>query len=108
MTNPMMDEFDGNRGSVGAHLASLPKLTTSDAMPLRGSNSPSWGDGIGLNDGDQGHLKTVNENYGNPQQVSSCKINFTASSFDFHTERGAKNASSRGEGMVDSWICSSN
>ncbi|XP_058096770.1 proline-rich receptor-like protein kinase PERK12 [Magnolia sinica] len=107
MTNPMMDEFAGNRGSVGAHLGSLSNLTTSDAMPLRGSNSPSWGDGIGLNDGDQGHLKTFNGNYGNPQQVSSCKMNFTASSSDFHTEKGAENASSRGEGMVDSWICSS-
>ncbi|KAJ4952427.1 hypothetical protein NE237_029259 [Protea cynaroides] len=68
-------------------------------------------DGMGLNEGDpsQAQLKTFNGNYSGPQQraSSSCKMNYSTSSSEFQVEKGPDNVSSRGEGMVDSWICSS-
>ncbi|KAL5982164.1 hypothetical protein ACLOJK_016233 [Asimina triloba] len=108
-TNPMLNEFAASRGSMGMQLGSLSNPSASDAMSLRSSGNPStWGDGVvglGPNDGDQGQLKSFGGN--SQQRVSSCKLNFAASSSDFQSDKGAENGSSRGEGMVDSWICSS-
>ncbi|KAK2659721.1 hypothetical protein Ddye_006254 [Dipteronia dyeriana] len=50
-----------------------------------------------------------NNNNNSLQRVtSSCKLNYTASSSDFHHhDKGLENVSSRAEGTVDSWICPS-
>ncbi|KAF8404579.1 hypothetical protein HHK36_009466 [Tetracentron sinense] len=84
-------------------------LVPSDGLSLRSdNNSSNWVGGVGSNDGDQAHLKSFNGNYSNSQRVSGCKINYSASSSDPHPEKGSENVvPSRGEGMVDSWICSS-
>ncbi|XP_077251502.1 uncharacterized protein LOC143890708 [Tasmannia lanceolata] len=70
-------------------------------------NPQSWGDGVGSSDGDQSHLKAFNGNYNNSQRVSTCKMNYTVPLSDFNGEKGSENVNSRGEGIVDSWICSS-
>ncbi|XP_077213754.1 uncharacterized protein LOC143848644 [Tasmannia lanceolata] len=88
----MLEEFTMNQGHVNTNLS---------------DNTPIWGDEDGLKDGDQSHLRAFNGNYNNSQRMTSCKINYTASSSDFHSEKASENVSSRGEGMVDSWICSS-
>ncbi|XP_010261274.1 PREDICTED: uncharacterized protein DDB_G0271670 [Nelumbo nucifera] len=105
----VLEEFGMNHGHVNPQLSGLPNFVTSDGMSLRSDNNHSgWGDGVGLNDGDhQPNLKSFNGNYSNTQRVNSCKINYTTSSSDFQVEKGPENGSSRGEGMVDSWICSS-
>lgn len=90
-----LDEFGVSPGHVSSQqLGTLTGLVGSDAMSLRGNDPASWGDGVG-------------SNYGNSHRVSSCKMNYnTGPSTDFHSEKGSENVSSRGEGMVDSWICS--
>ncbi|XP_010269226.1 PREDICTED: verprolin-like [Nelumbo nucifera] len=105
----VLEDFGMGHAHGNPQLSGLSNLVTSDGMSLRSDNNPSgWGAGVGLNDGDhQAHLKSFNVNYGNSQRVNSCKINYTTSSSDFHVDKGPENVSSRGEGMVDSWICSS-
>ncbi|XP_058085777.1 uncharacterized protein LOC131233175 [Magnolia sinica] len=102
----MLDGFSMNHGHVSAHHGPLSSLIAPDG---RNDNPPRWGtDGAGPSDGDQVHSRPFG-NYGGSQQqrVSSCKLNYNASSSDFHAEKGPENVPSRGEGMVDSWICSS-
>ncbi|OUZ99309.1 VQ [Macleaya cordata] len=119
----VMEEFSrstSHGGHVNSHLGGLSNIitSTSNEMSLRTNN---WGDHnevvvVSNNNGDadhQSHLSSsFNGNvYSNSQRVSSsCKMNFSsASSSDFHTEKGSseKVISTRGEGMLDSWICSS-
>ncbi|KAF8406001.1 hypothetical protein HHK36_008081 [Tetracentron sinense] len=101
----VLEEFGVSHGHVDAQLSRLPGLVPSDGLSLRNDNNPSsWGDGVGSNNGDQAHLKSnFNGKYGNSQRG----MNYSASSSDPHGEKGSENVSSRGEGMVDSWICSS-
>ncbi|KAF8411481.1 hypothetical protein HHK36_004033 [Tetracentron sinense] len=96
----VLEEFGMGHG----HLSGVQSLVPYDGMSLRSGNNPSnWG----VNDGDQGHLKSFNGIYGNSQRPSGCKMNYSASSSDFHGQKGSESVSSRGEGMLDSWICSS-
>ncbi|XP_077224908.1 uncharacterized protein LOC143858158 [Tasmannia lanceolata] len=88
----MLEGFTMNQGHANINLS---------------ENPPSWGDRVGSNGGDQANLRAFNGNYIDSPRVSTCKMNYTASSSDFHTEKASENGSSRGEGMVDSWICSS-
>lgn len=57
----------------------------------------------------QDQFRSFDGNFANSsQRVSSCKLNYSASSSDFHHEKNLENVSSRGtEGTVDSWICPS-
>jgi hypothetical protein len=42
------------------------------------------------------------------ERVNNGKMNYSAaSSSDFHGDKGPENVASRSEGMVESWICSS-
>lgn len=84
----LLDDFGLNHENVNT----LPNLVTSDAMSLA--------------EGNRDQLRSFNGNYSNSQRGSSCKMNYTGSSSDFHADKGSDNVSSRGEGMVDSWICS--
>lgn len=65
--------------------------------------------GVGLNDGNQEHLRPLDGSYGNTdhnsQRVNSCKLNYSASSSAFHHDKGLDTVSSRTEGTLDSWIC---
>ncbi|TYH31030.1 hypothetical protein ES288_A01G141800v1 [Gossypium darwinii] len=65
--------------------------------------------GVGLNDGNQEHLRPLDGSYGNTdhnsQRVNSCKMNYSASSSAFHHDKGLDTVSSRTEGTLDSWIC---
>ncbi|XP_057972274.1 uncharacterized protein LOC131160518 [Malania oleifera] len=85
-------------GGLGPNLVSPPDGPPSS----RGgdNNTPSWGDGTGAN---------VNGSYGNSSpRASNGKVNFAAASSDFHGEKPPENnAVARSEGMVESWICSS-
>ncbi|KAJ4965693.1 hypothetical protein NE237_017542 [Protea cynaroides] len=80
-------------------------------MSLRNDNNndpSSWGDGMGLNDGDQSQAQVQAQAQAQLKSFNgSCKMNYANSSFEFQVEKGSENVSSRGEGMVDSWICSS-
>ncbi|XVE95325.1 hypothetical protein REPUB_Repub02eG0087000 [Reevesia pubescens] len=81
------DELGLSHGHVNANLGGLQR---SDG---------NWRDGVGLNDGNYGN------DHSNSQRVNSCKLNYSASSSDFHHDKGLENVSSRAEGTVDSWIC---
>ncbi|XP_044478420.1 uncharacterized serine-rich protein C215.13-like [Mangifera indica] len=57
----------------------------------------------------QDHMRPFvgNINGNSSQRATSCKLNYSASSLDFHHDKTLENVSSRGEGTVDSWICPS-
>ncbi|XP_022741805.1 uncharacterized protein LOC111293245 [Durio zibethinus] len=101
---PSLDELGLSHSHVNANLGSLQSHVTSD-----GARHGNWRDGIGLNDENQDHLRPLEGNYGNDhsnsQRINSCKLNYSASSSDFHHDKGLENVSSRAEGTVDSWIC---
>ncbi|XP_059624290.1 uncharacterized protein LOC132267213 isoform X2 [Cornus florida] len=48
-----------------------------------------------------------NGNYNYLRNASNGRLNFSAPSSDFRGEKGSENVATRGEGMVESWICSS-
>ncbi|KAM7513638.1 hypothetical protein LguiA_003221 [Lonicera macranthoides] len=86
-----LDEFGLTHG--------LPSLVSGDG-------------GSGGGDHGGGHLGVINGNYNysSSSKTTSVKVNYLGSSstnFQGGNNKGAENASSRGEGMVESWICSS-
>ncbi|KAK9270190.1 hypothetical protein L1049_025766 [Liquidambar formosana] len=89
----------GHGGHMNANFSGFPNHVT---------NSDGRG-GAGANDGShQDHLRPpFNDNFDNSHRVSGFKLNCSASSSDFHPEKGLENVSSRGEGTVESWICPS-
>lgn len=100
-----LEGFSMNQGHVNSHHhggGALSNLISAD-------DPSSWGDGVGSSGGDEGgRLRPFDGNFStSSQRVSTCKVNYTASSSDFHVEEGSENGGSRGEGMVDSWICPS-
>ncbi|XP_017696587.2 putative protein TPRXL [Phoenix dactylifera] len=69
-----------------------------------------WARASGPDGGEHAQVRpAVGANYNGAQQrVSSCKLNYSApGSSEFHAETGSEGVAARGEGMVDSWICSS-
>lgn len=88
--------------------AGLPNMVSSDGtlMPRNENNNnpPTNWDG-----GDHGLLRSLNGSYGSSsERVTNGKLNYSAaSSSDFHGDKGPENVASRSEGMVESWICSS-
>ncbi|XP_022772304.1 uncharacterized protein LOC111314950 isoform X2 [Durio zibethinus] len=105
---PSFDELGLSHGHVNANLSGL-QSHEPDGARLRSDSN--WRDGIGLNGGNQDHLRPIDGNYGNntdhnySQRVNGCKLNCSASSSDFPHDKGLENVSSRAEGTVDSWIC---
>ncbi|XP_057501706.1 uncharacterized protein LOC130785536 [Actinidia eriantha] len=86
--------------------------TQPSALPnLVASDRTAWADGVGPSDGDrnQCQLGLVNGDYGYARSTgtSGKLVNYSPSSSDFNCEKGSGNVPSRGEGMVESWICSS-
>lgn len=82
--------------------------TTTGGLPnMVSSNENNWGGGDG--GGDQGLLRSLNGSYSSSERVvNNGKMNYSAaSSADFHGDKGPENVASRSEGMVESWICSS-
>ncbi|KAL4369002.1 hypothetical protein GQ457_05G008500 [Hibiscus cannabinus] len=57
------------------------------------ANPPSWGESVH----DQSLLRSINGSYDGNTDTQS----------DFHGDKGPENAAARSEGMVESWICSS-
>lgn len=96
-------------GDVNASIGGLPRHATSggSARLRTDDNGTCWRDGAGSSEGSREQLRPFNGNYGDSPQVSSFKLNCSASSSAFHPEKGSDNVSSRGEGTVDSWICPS-
>lgn len=91
----------------------LTNIVSSDGMASkRDENNNTWVDRGGSNsnnrDDDQGLFRSVNGNYLRSQNGG--KFNYSASSSDFLGDKGPpeNNVSTRtSEGMVESWICSS-
>lgn len=106
---PSFEELGVPHGHVNANISGLPSHATSGgSRRLRtDDNGTCWRDGAGSNEGSREQLRPFNGNYGDSPQVSSFKLNCSASSSAFHPEKGSDNVSSRGEGTVDSWICPS-
>ncbi|XP_021274821.1 uncharacterized protein LOC110409709 [Herrania umbratica] len=108
----VLEEFGLSHGHVNTNLSGLQNMVSSDgALPRNDSstNPPSWGEGTGSQEHDQSLLRSINGGYNsNSQRVSNGKVsNFSASSSDFHGDKGPENVATRSEGMVESWICSS-
>lgn len=73
---------------------------------------PNLVSGDGGGGGQGGHLRGISGNYdySSSSKSTSVKLNYLGSSstnFQGGNNKGAENVSSRGEGMVESWICSS-
>ncbi|KAK4430581.1 hypothetical protein Salat_1358800 [Sesamum alatum] len=112
-----LEEFNLGPGNhVSATLSDLPNLISTDQSGARNdrdhdhntdnNNAGTWrNNGVrhdgGDNNYDQPQIRPVNGGYNNG------KINYSASSSDFHGEKVPENVATRGEGMVESWICSS-
>lgn len=110
---PSFEELGLPHGQhVNANITGIPSHATSGgggSTRLRtDDNGTCWRDGAGSNEGSREQTRPFTGNYGDsPGQVSSFKLNCSASSSAFHPEKGSDNVSSRGEGTVDSWICPS-
>ncbi|KAK9287372.1 hypothetical protein L1049_015790 [Liquidambar formosana] len=95
--------------NANANYCEPPRLALLDkALPMKHNNTLSSSGGMELiNAWDQVPLQSCHGKFGDSQMASnSTKMSYTTSS-DFHAERGSENVSLRGEGIVDSWIYSS-
>ncbi|KAI3462059.1 hypothetical protein Pfo_018722 [Paulownia fortunei] len=114
-----LDEFGlGHGNHVTATPSGLPNLISSDQIAAQNdrndntdsNNAASWrNNGVSRDEGDdyQAQMKPVNGAYNFPRNTTNGKMNYAASSSNFHGEKGPENIATRGEGMVESWICSS-
>ncbi|XVF17228.1 hypothetical protein REPUB_Repub10bG0101600 [Reevesia pubescens] len=109
----VLEEFGLSQGHVNTNLTGLQNMISSSHGTLRrnenSTNPPSWGEGTGSQVHDQSLLRSINGSYNsNSQRVSNGKVNnFSTSSSDFHGDKGPENVATRSEGMLESWICSS-
>ncbi|GLU13129.1 hypothetical protein SLE2022_297750 [Rubroshorea leprosula] len=101
----LLEELGLSHGHSGTTLGGLQNMVSSvdGALPRsdNSNNHPSWGDGgpgSHENHHEQGLLKSINGNG---------KLSFSGPSSDFHGNKGPENVAARSEGMVESWICSS-
>ncbi|XVF61655.1 hypothetical protein PTKIN_Ptkin08bG0147800 [Pterospermum kingtungense] len=105
----VLEEFGLSQGHVSTNLTGLQNMVSSDGTLPRNGNStnpPNWGEETGSQEHDLSLLRSIDGSY---KRVSNGKVNnFSASTTsDFHGDKGPENVASRGEGMVESWICSS-
>lgn len=110
----VLEEFGLSHGHVNTNLTGLQSIVSSSDTTLRrtDNNPANWGgDGVGSNEGDHhpSLLRSINGNYNNSSQraTTNGKVNYSASSSDFHGDKGPENVATRSEGMMESWICSS-
>ncbi|KAI4337707.1 hypothetical protein L6164_016091 [Bauhinia variegata] len=116
---PLLEDLGmSHGGQVNAHLLSgVPPApstahahVTSQGMPLRNDGGGSHGE-RGASEGRRDHLlRSFEGSFGKQVITGSCKLNFSASSnssSSFNHEKTLDNTIGRGEGTVDSWICSS-
>lgn len=102
LNNPSLT-FGANNKSQASHFGA-PSFEDHDhhlAMSHHGSH-------VGLPN-NQDQFRSFDGNFANSsQRATSCKLNYSASSSDFHHNKNLENVPSRGtEGTVDSWICPS-
>lgn len=107
----LMDEFGlSHHGQVNTStLSGLPGLISSDQTPSsRNDNNPvNWGSGVGTNDSGNGmnnfNLSRINGANKRLNYSGSSSSNFRGG------DKGPENVAptTRGEGMMESWICSS-
>ncbi|XP_059643701.1 uncharacterized protein LOC132285529 [Cornus florida] len=112
-----LDEFGLGHGGGGhvnsSQLSGLPNLVCADGTPATRNDDIDpmrWGCGADTSDGNQSNLRSLNGNFDYSRNLLKGKLNSSssASSTDFHGEKAQGNgATTRGEGMVESWICSS-
>ncbi|MBA0592311.1 uncharacterized protein LOC105763709 [Gossypium raimondii] len=112
-----MGAFEGfglSQGHVNPNLRGVQNMvSSSDGSLPRNENSanpPSWGEAAGSREHDQSLLRSINGRYNNsntPGLTNGKVNNFSVSSSDFHVDKGPENVATRSEGMVESWICSS-
>ncbi|PIN26762.1 hypothetical protein CDL12_00481 [Handroanthus impetiginosus] len=103
--------------NLSANLSGLPNLIPSDQMAPRNdhndNNAASWSNNPVSPDGDKvDNLRSLSGNFNFPRNstMNGKMINYSASSTtsNFHGgEKGPENLAGRGEGMVESWLCSS-
>ncbi|KAI4307376.1 hypothetical protein L6164_030575 [Bauhinia variegata] len=109
---PSLEDLGMSHGQVNVHLLSgVPPAAATHAhvTPLRSDGGNSHRDG-GASEGRRDHLpRPFDGSFGKQQLGGSCKLNFSASSSSssFNHEKTLENTTARGEGTVDSWICSS-
>ncbi|KAB1210272.1 hypothetical protein CJ030_MR6G013333 [Morella rubra] len=106
----VLEEFGLSHQHVSTQLSGLQNMVSSDGTLARSENNPpsNWSNDAGSNGGDQGLLRSLNGSYSNSERVTNGKLNYSAaSSSDFHGDKGPENVATRSEGMVESWICSS-
>ncbi|XP_038996650.1 VQ motif-containing protein 22-like [Hibiscus syriacus] len=93
MVQPLSHESSVS-GSTMASLDELAGFSHGGSASLSGLHGNLRHGVVGLNDGNQAHLRTFGTNF---------KLDYSVSSSDFHHEKGFENLPSRAEGTVDSW-----
>ncbi|KAL0448725.1 UNVERIFIED_CONTAM: VQ motif-containing protein 22 [Sesamum latifolium] len=116
------DQFGnlGRESHLPITLNSLQNLITSDQIPPQNgrdrndntdsNNAARWGNNPASPEGDKDSLRPVISGFSFPRNTINGKMNYSASSMSsFNGEKGPPEnvAAARGEGMVESWICSS-
>ncbi|PSS21509.1 VQ motif-containing protein [Actinidia chinensis var. chinensis] len=100
-----------SKSAIPLHEFGFGQTLPSGLPNLVASDGTAWPVGVGPIDGDRGQrqLGLVNGDYGYARSTGTSDklVNYSASSSDYHSEKGSGNVPSRGEGMVESWICSS-
>lgn len=103
-----LSEFNLGHVHVNTSISGLPNLISSDQMALREDNTATNWSKSPSNNGDLPQMAPVNSNYSLSRNATSGKLIYPpSSSSSFHGEKGSDNLAPRGEGMVESWICSS-
>ncbi|XVE86761.1 hypothetical protein DITRI_Ditri18aG0059800 [Diplodiscus trichospermus] len=106
----VFEQFGLSHGHANTNLSGL-SVSSDGALPRNESsrNPPSWEEGTRSQEHGQSFLRSINGRYNsNAQRASNGKVNsFSASSSDFHGDKGPENVATRSEGMMESWICSS-
>ncbi|KAE8696017.1 lipid-associated family protein [Hibiscus syriacus] len=93
----VFEEFGMSQGHGNTNLSGFQNTVPS---------SSTWSQDVN----DQSLVRSINDGgyNGNTQRVTNGKgNNFPVLSSDFHGDKGQENVATKGEGMVESWICSS-
>ncbi|KAK4417203.1 VQ motif-containing protein 22 [Sesamum alatum] len=119
---PSNDQFSnlGRESHLPMTLNTLQNLITSDQIPPQNcrdgndntdsNNAARWDNNPASPDGDKDNLRPISGGFSFPRNTINGKMNYSASSMSgFNGEKGPPEnvAAARGEGMVESWICSS-
>ncbi|CAK9320599.1 unnamed protein product [Citrullus colocynthis] len=88
------------------HQTPLPEELLSGSGNILPTTWGSGGNGGGGGASDQALFRSMNSKYCTGTKLNN-NYSASSSSLDFHGDKGSENVTTRSEGMIESWICSS-